>query len=317
MRAELPVSLAPAAATGSAASPRRAPAPWSRASSGSATSWPWPVAGAAVAWWRFDAGMPPSALTALLLGCVLTPQVLPWFCDYAGGRLVGLGWQIPRLLAGWAATIALVIAFLYAIKAAGDVSRLWVGFWFVDRRRHPGRHPPRHPSGPGRGFGRPRAHPPHRRDRHGRAAGADRRALGRPPTLPATLPPASPRSSISTAPWRAAGRAASPACAASPSSRRRSRPASSTRWSSPCPPGPATCSSGALRNLRHLGVDVGWVPDLPGRARAGARHRPDRRRAAGPAARAPARRLALAAQGGRGPRPGRHPAAGPRTLDAR
>ena len=47
------------------------------------------------------------------------------------GRLIGLGWQIPRLLAGWAATIALVIAFLYAIKAAEDVSRLWVGFWFV------------------------------------------------------------------------------------------------------------------------------------------------------------------------------------------
>ena len=89
------------------------------------------IAGGLVAWWRFGTEMPPSAMTALLLGCVLAPQVLPWFCDYAGGRLVGLGWQIPRLLAGWAATVALVIAFLYAIKLAGDVSRLWVGFWFV------------------------------------------------------------------------------------------------------------------------------------------------------------------------------------------
>ena len=60
----------------------------------------------------------------------------------------------------------------------------------------------------------------------------------------------------------------------------------------------------SLRNLRHLGVDVGWVP-APPEPRAGARHRPGRRRAAGPAARAPARRLALAAQGGSRTAPGR------------
>ena len=131
MRAELPVSLAPAAAAAisrvSASRARALVEGLVRIGDVLAVA----VAGAAVAWWRFDAGMPPSALTALLLGCLLTPQVLPWFCDYAAGRLVGLGWQIPRLLAGWAATIALVIAFLYAIKVAGDVSRLWVGFWFV------------------------------------------------------------------------------------------------------------------------------------------------------------------------------------------
>ena len=51
-------------------------------------------------------------MTALLLGCVLAPQVLPWFCDYAGGRLIGLGWQIPRLLVGWARPWPLVIALL-------------------------------------------------------------------------------------------------------------------------------------------------------------------------------------------------------------
>ena len=89
------------------------------------------ASGALVAYVRFDGSMPSSALTALLLGCLLAPQVLPWFCDYGSGRLLELGRQISRVLGGWALTIALVIALLYAIKAAEDVSRLWVGMWFA------------------------------------------------------------------------------------------------------------------------------------------------------------------------------------------
>ncbi len=75
--------------------------------------------------------MPDPALAALIIGCLLAANILPRFCDYHGARLVALGWQLPRLLAGWALTMAALIAVLFALKFAEDVSRLWVGTWFV------------------------------------------------------------------------------------------------------------------------------------------------------------------------------------------
>ena len=87
--------------------------------------------GLAVAAWRFGADMPDTALAALVIGCLLAANILPRFCDYHGARLVALGWQVPRLLAGWALTMAALIALLFALKVTEDVSRLWVGFWFL------------------------------------------------------------------------------------------------------------------------------------------------------------------------------------------
>ncbi|MGD9511500.1 MAG: undecaprenyl-phosphate glucose phosphotransferase [Geminicoccaceae bacterium] len=90
------------------------------------------AAGILTAWWRFPAGPEPaSALTAFLTVCLLAPQVLAWFCDYAGPRLLLLGWQLPRLLAGWLAAVALAIMFLFAFKLTDEVSRLWLGLWLV------------------------------------------------------------------------------------------------------------------------------------------------------------------------------------------
>jgi len=90
------------------------------------------AAGIVTAWWRFpDGNEPASALTAFLVVCLLTPQVLSWFCDYAGSRLLLLGWQLPRLLAGWVAAVALAIMFLFALKLSDDISRLWLGLWLA------------------------------------------------------------------------------------------------------------------------------------------------------------------------------------------
>ena len=90
------------------------------------------AAGIATAWWRFPTGEEPaSALTAFLVVCLVTPQVLSWFCDYVGSRLLLLGWQLPRLLAGWLAAVTLAIACLYALKLSDEISRLWLGLWLV------------------------------------------------------------------------------------------------------------------------------------------------------------------------------------------
>jgi putative colanic acid biosysnthesis UDP-glucose lipid carrier transferase len=188
--------------------------------------------------------------------------VLPWFCDYAGGRLLGLGWQIPRLLAGWAATIALVIAFLYAIKIAGDVSRLWVGFWFLGGAA----------TLVGTRF-------------------AVRLALGEQ-VVARALTRRLAVIGMGEQLFRTVGRLAAPDPAGDPTARVAMildlDGSLQGRW----PRGVATLDgfadleekvqagkvdqvviamparSGdllerALRNLRHLGVDVGWVPDLP------------------------------------------------------
>ena len=89
------------------------------------------AAGVAVGWWRFADAPPPSAAITFLTVCLLAPQILAWCCDYRGSRLLAPGVQLPRLLAGWLATIGIAIACLFALKLADDVSRLWLGVWFV------------------------------------------------------------------------------------------------------------------------------------------------------------------------------------------
>ena len=93
------------------------------------------VSGLAVAAWRFGSNLDPAVtdptLAALVIGCLLAANILPRFYDYQGARLVAQGWQLPRLLAGWTVSMAALIALLFALKVTGDVSRLWVGWWFV------------------------------------------------------------------------------------------------------------------------------------------------------------------------------------------
>ena len=90
------------------------------------------LSGIATILWRF-AGMsvPAVAVTALLLGLVLGGNVLQLFRLYRADRLASLGFQLPRVLAGWTATVAVLLGVLYSFKVAHDLSRLWVGSWFL------------------------------------------------------------------------------------------------------------------------------------------------------------------------------------------
>ena len=266
------------------------------------------LAGAAVAAWRFAGiDMPPSASAALIVGCLLTPNLLPLFGLYRSERLGQLAFQIPRVLGAWATTMAALIAVLFAMKLTDEVSRLMIAVWFV--------------AGAVALVG---------------ARLATRLALARTAAATALTrqvavvglgehlvgdhrPPRHRRSCHSRQrhprPGRLARSAAGPTawcrCTASPISSAAPRPARSTRSCWPCPPAPATCCDRTLRNLRHLDHRRQLGPRAAGRPRARAGRGPGRRRADGPPARAPARRLALAASKGLEDRLLAAPAAGP------
>ena len=90
------------------------------------------LSGAAVAAWRFAGiDMPPSASAALIVGCLLTPNLLPLFGLYRSERLGQLAFQIPRVLGAWATTMAALIAVLFAMKLTDEVSRLMIAVWFM------------------------------------------------------------------------------------------------------------------------------------------------------------------------------------------
>ncbi|MFZ1426012.1 MAG: hypothetical protein WAS21_04510, partial [Geminicoccaceae bacterium] len=90
------------------------------------------LAGVIVAVWRFQAEtMPPSVSAALLVGCLLAPNILPLFGLYRAERLGVLAFQIPRVLAAWTTIMAALIAVLFAMKLTDDVSRLWILLWFA------------------------------------------------------------------------------------------------------------------------------------------------------------------------------------------
>ncbi len=88
--------------------------------------------GAAATWWRFlEKDVPTAALAALMFAVLLAALVFPKCGLYAFERLGRLSHQLPRLLLGWSATLAGVLVFLYALKSSADVSRLWLGVWWL------------------------------------------------------------------------------------------------------------------------------------------------------------------------------------------
>lgn len=90
------------------------------------------LAGAIVAAWRFQAEtMPASVSAALLVGCLLAPNILPLFGLYRAERLGALAFQVPRVLAAWTTIMAALIAVLFAMKLTDEVSRLWILLWFA------------------------------------------------------------------------------------------------------------------------------------------------------------------------------------------
>lgn len=82
--------------------------------------------------WRFGGqSVPDVAFAALIIGCLLTVNVFSFCQVYEVERLRSIGTVVPRLLLGWAATIMVLIAVLYSMKIAEDLSRLWIGVWFI------------------------------------------------------------------------------------------------------------------------------------------------------------------------------------------
>jgi putative colanic acid biosynthesis UDP-glucose lipid carrier transferase len=89
------------------------------------------LAGLASALWRFaPSPIPDTDVTALLVGTLLVANLLPLFGVYRADRLPLRSFQVPRVLAGWAAAMAILLAILFALEAQ-DVSRLWIGAWFL------------------------------------------------------------------------------------------------------------------------------------------------------------------------------------------
>src|SRR4051794_22878032 len=81
---------------------------------------------------RFPGDARPEAVTAALrTGTLLAGNVFALFKLYHIERLPQLAHQLPRLLGGWAVTIAAVLAALYGIKSSADLSRLWVAYWLL------------------------------------------------------------------------------------------------------------------------------------------------------------------------------------------
>jgi putative colanic acid biosynthesis UDP-glucose lipid carrier transferase len=81
---------------------------------------------------RFDGLDHPDIVTvALLTGVLLAGNIFGLLKVYDFERITRLNHQLPRLIGGWAVTVALVLAVLYAMRSAGGLSRLWVGYWFL------------------------------------------------------------------------------------------------------------------------------------------------------------------------------------------
>jgi putative colanic acid biosynthesis UDP-glucose lipid carrier transferase len=81
---------------------------------------------------RFDGLDHPDVVTvALLTGVLLAGNIFGLLKVYDFERVTRLSHQIPRLLGGWAVTISSVLAILYVMKSAAELSRLWVGYWFL------------------------------------------------------------------------------------------------------------------------------------------------------------------------------------------
>ncbi len=90
------------------------------------------LAGTVAAQFRFPFGETPGILTAsLVLGILLAGHLLPLFGVYDLRRMGRVQLYLSRLLAAWLVTIGAVLVFLYAVRAAHEVSRLWIGYWLL------------------------------------------------------------------------------------------------------------------------------------------------------------------------------------------
>lgn len=86
-----------------------------------------------VSLWRYPDWQLPDVVTAsTVLGIMLAAHAFVALGVY---RLPlsprGVLSRLPQLLGGWGLSIAGVLILLFGMKASSDLSRLWLGFWFV------------------------------------------------------------------------------------------------------------------------------------------------------------------------------------------
>lgn len=81
--------------------------------------------------WRFKDGLPEHVLPPLVIGALLAANTLPLMRLYRADRLGALGYQVPRVLAGWGLAITVLLTVLFALKTAHETSRLWIGLWAI------------------------------------------------------------------------------------------------------------------------------------------------------------------------------------------
>lgn len=75
--------------------------------------------------------VPDVAFVALVIGCLLAVNIFSFCRVYEVQRLRSSSAATPRLLLGWTATIMVLVMVLYGMKISEDLSRLWLGIWFV------------------------------------------------------------------------------------------------------------------------------------------------------------------------------------------
>lgn len=89
------------------------------------------LAGVAVHHLRFNALVQPPYLAQIVRASLLTLLVFPVFHIYRSWRGASLGAELLRIALAWAAVMALMLVWEWAIKVTDDFSRLWTFGWFV------------------------------------------------------------------------------------------------------------------------------------------------------------------------------------------
>lgn len=90
------------------------------------------AAGLTAALLRFDWNdIPGVVLTGIVIGAPLAANILPFCGVYRLENLLAPQRALPRLLAGWLATVGGVVGCLYAGHLAHETSRLWIGYWLA------------------------------------------------------------------------------------------------------------------------------------------------------------------------------------------
>lgn len=92
------------------------------------------LTGAAIltTYWRFgDQTVPDTVFTSSILGCLLAVKLLAVCKMYSTEKLRSLRKSIPETILGWSGAVMILIVVLFIFKTTEDLSRLWLGVWYL------------------------------------------------------------------------------------------------------------------------------------------------------------------------------------------